>query len=74
LNDQLQTIRKGMEEVKDQKKGLSMRIASPIIMKGLTTNYASFFEALCDVYPMYVCEFRSAILCMRLIEFLADVG
>jgi prefoldin subunit 5 len=74
LKDQLQMIRKGMEYVQDQHKGLSVRITSTIIMKGLTASCASLFEALHDVYLVSMCEFSSMILRMRLTEFLADVG
>jgi hypothetical protein len=74
LKEQIQTIRKRMEEVHDRAKGLSMRIASNIIMKGLTASCASLFEALRDVYRASVCAFRSVILLMRFLQFLADVG
>jgi hypothetical protein len=43
-----------------------MCIASTIIMKGLTTSRASFFEALHNFYLASVCEFRSMILHMIL--------
>jgi hypothetical protein len=71
LKEQIQMIRKGMEEVQDRQKGLSMCIASTIIMKGLMASCASFFEALHDVYLVSLCDFRSVILCMRLTDFLA---
>jgi hypothetical protein len=45
-----------------------------IIMKGLMPKCASFLEALLDIDIVSVCKFRLVILCMRLIEFLADVG
>jgi hypothetical protein len=51
-----------------------MCIASTIIMKGLMTSCASFFEVLQDFYLAYVCEFQSMILHMRLTDFLAHVG
>jgi hypothetical protein len=54
--------------------GLSVCIKMTIIMKGLMTSCASSFAALHDVYLVSVCDFRSVILCMRLIEFLVDVG
>jgi hypothetical protein len=74
LKEQIQTIRKGMEEVHDREKGFLMRIASTIIMKGLMTSCASLFEVLHDVYLASVCAFMLVILRMRLPEFLADVG
>jgi hypothetical protein len=74
LKEQIQTIRKGMEEAQDRHKGLSMHIASTIIMKGLMASHASFFEVLHNVYLVSVCNFRSVILRMRLTEFLEDVG
>jgi hypothetical protein len=63
-----------MEEAQDRQKGFLMGIASTIIMKGLTNSCASLFEALHNVYLVSMCKFRSMILCMRLTEFLEDVG
>jgi hypothetical protein len=54
LKEQLQMIRKGMEEAQDRHKGLSMCIASTIIMKGLMASVPHSLRH-CMMFILYPC-------------------